>query len=319
MTDEDEELLRRFNALRGPPTAKSSSSLRHETSHHATINEQARRAAAEDAELDAIADGRALPKPSRLVQPDTGDEPNFRRRFSQLKGLEVEDRRDGELRDDEVGQTISIYYHSHLCQVEAFLASLSAPQAKLKNQYLPSPRETHRKLSQEASAAINDTKSHLFLPDEGEEPDDFETEQEITTRALAETKLDEFPSPTLDSRMHSPSSPPERLPSPPRNHADNDQALAFPSLPHHQLLLGSEEEHDEPTKATMSCLMGLSGPSESPGTRLPSPPKREVGKGWNLPGYEDARDDDIESWCCEFISPVHDLSFSKLMKSLRHM
>ena len=132
--------------------------------------------------------------------------------------------------------------------------------------------------------------------DEDEDIEDVETEDEIVARALAEADLEAKSQPMGASR----SSPPDLndTPSPPHQmHAGNDEddTFSFPTLP---TQLPSAEEPDDQAYAMISRLQGLSGPSHVPGTALPPPPKA-IGKGWNLPGYDDARDDDLDSWCCE--------------------
>jgi len=105
---------------------------------------------------------------------------------------------------------------------------------------------------------------------------------------------------TPSPSRHSPSKSRSTRPKPSSTSDDEeDGAAAFPSIPDHLPAPKDEDEDDEPTRAVMSRLLGLSGPFQAPGAKLPSPPKREVGKGWNLPGYDDTRDEDLDSWCCE--------------------
>ncbi|BEJ17224.1 hypothetical protein CspHIS471_0606250 [Cutaneotrichosporon sp. HIS471] len=64
------------------------------------------------------------------------------------------------------------------------------------------------------------------------------------------------------------------------------------------------EDDDPPDmKARMDLLRGLRGPSNFP--TVPrrelkdemGPPPRAPGQGWGIPGYDDGRDDDLDSWC----------------------
>ncbi|BEI94080.1 uncharacterized protein CcaverHIS019_0605390 [Cutaneotrichosporon cavernicola] len=65
------------------------------------------------------------------------------------------------------------------------------------------------------------------------------------------------------------------------------------------------EDDDPPDmKAKMDLLRGLKGPSNFPTVprREPKkdemgPPPRAPGQGWGIPGYDDGRDDDLDSWC----------------------
>lgn len=75
---------------------------------------------------------------------------------------------------------------------------------------------------------------------------------------------------------------------------------SLPALPTHEPTLDDEVVDDDLQKR-MDLLLGLSGPKAKPGPTqpvLPSAPKRQVGQGWNLPGYNDNRDDDLDTWCC---------------------
>jgi len=111
--NEDDELLRRFAALRAPPGDSSMSPppKAGAVSKQAVIDQQTRDAAAEDAELDAVTDGRALPEVSALLPP-IGDEDgnDIRRRLGQLKGEDVDEEDDGEMREDEVGDSLHAFW-----------------------------------------------------------------------------------------------------------------------------------------------------------------------------------------------------------------
>ena len=153
--------------------------------------------------------------------------------------------------------------------------------------------------------------------DDGDEGlDDLETEEEIIARALAEASLDRTTDPpdspteldgprgtSLDAARPQQSATSAPAPAP----SDNDP-FSFPSLPTHMPAdsVDDFEPIDQDTQARMDLLLGLSGPAvppqsraSKPGPTLPTVPKRQIGQGWNLPGYNDARDQDLESWCCE--------------------
>ena len=128
---------------------------------------------------------------------------------------------------------------------------------------------------------------------------DIETEDEIVARAVDGASLEVTSQPMNVSRSFASSPPPNKsdAQTPTRQveaEDEEDATFSFPILPTH---LPNTEETDDQADAMMSRLYGLSGPSHVPGTTLPPPPKA-VAKGWDLPGYDDSRDDDLESWCC---------------------
>ena len=158
----------------------------------------------------------------------------------------------------------------------------------------------------------------------GGEFGDFETEEEIVAKALAEASLDRTTGlePQSSEGEHDTGNgdtgnEPERngVPNPLADNTDTrspvesepavdpDAPFSFPSLPTH-VPQEEAEPIDEDLQQRMNMLLGLSGPTAKPGQPvkplLPDAPKREVGQGWNLPGYNDTRDGDIDSWCCEF-------------------
>lgn len=145
----------------------------------------------------------------------------------------------------------------------------------------------------------------------GEPPDD-ETEEEILERALAEAALDDAREVSAEREP----AEPEPEPAEP-DHAElaiqlpSTLALPLPSLDN----VSVEAEDDDEDQAKIDALMRLQGPSLFPS--VPSsaplkkgelgPPPKVPGQGFNLPGFNDARDEDLDSWCsaCEpHASPV---------------
>ncbi|CAK9784972.1 hypothetical protein CC85DRAFT_289534 [Cutaneotrichosporon oleaginosum] len=130
-------------------------------------------------------------------------------------------------------------------------------------------------------------------------------------RALAEAALSDdetAPSPTashLPQARVAPVRAPGLLdPSPDPEMAAALAALSSLSRPLPEL----QDDDDVPAdmKARMDLLSGLRGPSNFPAVprREPKkeekgmgPPPRAPGQGWGIPGYEDGRDDDLDSWC----------------------
>lgn len=100
MPDLEDELLKRFSALRAPSTDPTTIAPRTDPS--GPIRQAAAEASVEDDELDAIANGRPLPSTSRLTDGDDEDA-SLAKRVRHLRGdanhLEAADTAG----DDEVG------------------------------------------------------------------------------------------------------------------------------------------------------------------------------------------------------------------------
>jgi len=201
-------------------------------------------------------------------------------------------------------------------QVEAYLASVSAGDipAELPERSEAGPSD--KALSQEAQDALREA-GHLDSDrdkgngstgssDESEaELDELETEEDIVAKALAEAALDRKAGLTEDSDAEDAAIgnqvPEEQATKPIGTAEPEDELFSFPSLPTH-IPADEPEPIDDDFQQRMNLLLGLSGPTARPFSKplLPDPPKREVGQGWNLPGYNDTRDSDIDSWCCRF-------------------
>jgi hypothetical protein len=93
--DLEEELLRRFHALKSPPTTAPTAG----PSFKNISDEQARKAKADDEELERIADGRP-PMADVGAKQRGGLEDDMARRIARLKGVEyeLEDEDDQEVR-----------------------------------------------------------------------------------------------------------------------------------------------------------------------------------------------------------------------------
>jgi len=191
---------------------------------------------------------------------------------------------------------------------------------------MPDAGPSTSQLSREARAALTQAGQHVTTGaeadedrsgdgTEGEEED--ETEEEIVVKALAEASLDrktgqerddgdgdadDAGSVTAPSIEPVPPAEPLHTEEKSTPEPDGDDLFSFPSLPTHNPE-EPEDTVDDDTQQRMNLLLGLSGPTlrpEHPSKPiLPDAPKREVGQGWNLPGYNDTRDSDIDSWCCE--------------------
>lgn len=96
----EDELLRRFQALKSTPTDVPGDGA--SSSFRATSDEQAKRAQEEDEELERIAQGRMPSRATSSSRPT--DEDELRRRMAGLRGSEAEAEPDIEDDDAEVGQ-----------------------------------------------------------------------------------------------------------------------------------------------------------------------------------------------------------------------
>lgn len=128
--------------------------------------------------------------------------------------------------------------------------------------------------------------------------EDEETEEDILEKAIAEVRLEE------DSPVES-GSPDLRT----QHRTGEGEDALFPSIPAHQPLAALDTNESEPDlelDKRIALLLGLSGPSSIPSIgSLPSAPQsapkaRSAGQGYNLPGWNDGRDEDLDSWCCKF-------------------
>lgn len=185
--------------------------------------------------------------------------------------------------------------------MNAFLASLS--QTTAPEDLSTGDVSSERQLGLEADKALDLARQHMNheREDKPEDEDDpaEETEEEILAKALAEASIENLHEPETipgnDSRIGDRHD--ERDDGGERD-SDVADPFTFPSLPTH-VPKDDEELEDEETKKKMDILLGLSGPSVKPSNPiLPSAPKRDVGQGWNLPGFQDERDNDLDSWCC---------------------
>jgi hypothetical protein len=91
--DLEEDLLRRFQALKSTPTTTPADSPSSSFKH--ISDQQAKKAQEEDEELERIADGRPLLKKESRDGGDSA-EMEFARRMARLRGIELEIEEDGE-------------------------------------------------------------------------------------------------------------------------------------------------------------------------------------------------------------------------------
>lgn len=237
--------------------------------------------------------------------------------------------------------------------VAALLASLGAAAVPTGvvagDDDTAAPHRSISALEREATAALRDAHASGFLDapdhappaelrnaaaknssslDHGPAVEDFETEDEILARALAEAAIEDdeedevAPAATAESltrpSAHAPRTAGVSAGLEAGDDDDDDASAAalaslsglqtLPTLP--DLVDDDDEPLDAESKARMDALLGLQGPSLFPATptRDPKPkdsntlgpPPRAPGQGWNIPGYDDGRDEDLESWCCEW-------------------
>ena len=325
----DDDLLKRFNALRAPlddPVDQPAQTASPLTPAQYTLR-AAQAAQKEDDELAAIAEGRfspSLSEPHHEVpsRSSNDDDDALQRRMRGLRGDDAlwAAEKGPEREDDEVGpllERLRVKADMTDLQVEAYLANLSNAQIPDEKPIAGPSISASRRLAREARAALKESEGFVGQEDldareEGDhdESDDepFETEEVIIARALDEASLSEQHD--QSGQVQEPQSTDQASaisnPKSPTTQPTDDDAFSFPSLPAHEPLVAEPE--DDQLQKRMELLLGLKGPSVAPGAPkasgpvLPTVPKREVGQGWNLPGYNDSRDNDLDSWCCEFYS-----------------
>ena len=159
---------------------------------------------------------------------------------------------------------------------------------------------------QESQPFVDDEENQRTDNEEDQGVEDFETEEEVIAKALAEAALERKEE--KNQKVQSTHDPDNDRVESSQTQSSNleDDLFSFPSLATHEPIPEEEDRIDDDLKKRMDLLLGLSGPLAAPTNKqhsgepsLPDPPKREVGQGWNLPGYNDSRDNDLESWCCE--------------------
>ena len=151
------------------------------------------------------------------------------------------------------------------------------------------PHSVEPNLDAEARDALADAQEHMPAQApptstlDGPPTEDDETEGEILSRALAEAALEGEPTASAE---------PE----------DEEAEITFPSIPS-ALPPPIEDDDDTDTARRLNALSALSGPPTQPGKGLPSvPSSAPSAPKYDLPGYDQERDEDMNSWCCE-LSP----------------
>ncbi|KAK8846602.1 hypothetical protein IAR55_005688 [Kwoniella newhampshirensis] len=305
---EDDDLLKRFAALR-PPQTDLSSPLSTVNAH---VEERARKAMGDDEELERIAGGH-VPPISRCSAGDGDGDADFKRRIARLKGIS-----DDELVLEDDGDQA----------VEDFLASIAAAsqdQIMSSSPCQPTRTTDILGLEREARAALHEAWSHIHEESaqndkQGQESEpeptgeDEETEEEIMARASEEASLERLhdPSTTLVSEEEMepkvPSHQDRKRPQTNQDRKDDsaedeETSFSFPTLPSHVPADNDDDDEvgmDEDTRKRLDMLLGLKPSIAKPGQQLPksgsAPPPNAP--RFDLPGYNSARDEDTESWCC---------------------
>jgi len=139
------------------------------------------------------------------------------------------------------------------------------------------------------------------------EYDDHETEDSIMARALDEAALEggsrgSWSGPTIDpeSRLSNHLTETEGVSNrlaEDEGDGGSDMTYNWPAAPSSLPL--EVEETDEETKNKLDLLMRLNAVSGIPTRNAKDVPGKAVGKGYNIPGFDDGRDEDTDSWCCE--------------------
>jgi hypothetical protein len=94
--DLEEDLLRRFQALRSTPTTTPANPSSSSASFKHISDQQAKKAQEEDEELERIADGRAPASAEKESREGDSAAMEFARRMAKLRGVELEIEEDGE-------------------------------------------------------------------------------------------------------------------------------------------------------------------------------------------------------------------------------
>lgn len=262
--DNEDELFRRFAALRSPT---SPSAFIAQTSPSRHIAAAATAAEDEDAELDRIANGLPLDPSKGWGGVREGKRRALRQdedlaaRLKALGGrVEVEEKEDDVDVSGIGGSADSL--------VEAYLATLSAP--------VDLEAENTTNIQQDADRILLETSGASGVKELDDERDsDDETEEQIIECAVAEAALEK------------------------ETEDDPFAKISLQSAP-----TDLPDEADPSLTSRINLLLGLSGPSTQPGfptvPTVPTDSKRQTGQGWNLPGWQDTRDNDLDSWCCEW-------------------
>ncbi|WVW78916.1 hypothetical protein I302_100879 [Kwoniella bestiolae CBS 10118] len=282
----DDDLFRRFAALRAPTAPLSTEEHRAgPSSPKRNVEDSARKAREEDAELERIADGRF----DGLVtvggdNDEQREDDELAKRIARLRGNDMRYDMDG---DGFEGDK----------DVEDFLASfVSAPSHDPTSAGLPSSDD----LAKDAKQVLKDVQPYIPSGEaqevgEGDEEDDEEeeTEDQIIIRALEEASLDKLHDPSDNEEVQKSTDDGAEQ----QNRLESLEGLSFPSLPTH-IPQEEGEELDEDTKNKLNALLGLSPASHNPGQAKPQTQTKSIPKSWNLPGFDMGRDDDTDSWCC---------------------
>lgn len=284
---DDDALFARFAALRAPTGSVESTLPRSGATPSTTttaVEDKARATAEEDAEVQRWASG---PLDSEHREDDLA---------ALLAGLSKEPKFDS----GDAGE------HDNKSGVAAHDS-----EAGLERQAADLLKQAGR-LPSTGPSRESETEADDVSGDEGEE-----SEEQVLERLLAEAALEASAGEgTEGSRVSTPtrqnnqvSSPsPDRLASTPVTEpVETDGFPQFPSTTALPVpLLDADGEEDDPAdKARIEALMKLGGPSLFPSvpTTAPTkkgelgPPPRAPGQGWNIPGFNDARDEDLDSWC----------------------
>lgn len=292
---DDDALLARFAALKAPVKPPQATPPDARTS--VSLEDQAKAAAEDDAELERIANAPATSSGAR-------DDDLSALLANLASGNDLS--RTGDLGDD-TGDSASAFPRSSELQKQADALLKEVDEANL--------------LISAGSKATDGTGDQAADIYPGED-DTEETEEQILERALAEASLEGTADVDVEEEGPAVGSEPPRVEAGAKSESkptasilkDLDQhspELSFPQLPSTSALpvptFVDEDEADPEDQAKIDALMSLQGPSQFPSvpTNKPlnkgelGPAPRAPGQGWNLPGFNDARDEDLDSWCSE--------------------
>lgn len=212
-------------------------------------------------------------------------------------------------------------FHLAFSQVDAYLASLEqeggAEDGTLD--YLVDSRPTERpetSLGEEVQKLLRESEgfvgpqptdplhnhsnaSTLTSDEEREDEDSHLNKEEAYRQALDEADILKAHEADEKGDSSTPSAPTDISTTTSIEPADPTALLAALSTPSNLPVL----EQDLPDDPTFARLLGLTPSAEAPTTKTPAAPKGNAPNPLDIAGWRAARDNAVESWCCEY-SPL---------------
>lgn len=173
------------------------------------------------------------------------------------------------------------------------------PETSLGEEIQKLLRESERLVGLQPTDPLHDhSHASTSMSDEEREDEDSHLNKEVAYRqALEEADiLKAHEAEKGDSST--PSAPTDISTTTSIDPADPTALLAALSTPSNPPVL----EQDLPDDPTFAKLLGLTPSAEAPTTKTPATPKGNAPKPLDIAGWRAARDNAVESWCCEYSS-----------------